>query len=38
MMMGGIVGGADGGPFGPPPENCCALRWRPVRLHFEDID
>jgi len=36
--MGGIVGGADGGPFGPPPENCCALRWRPVRLLFEDID
>ena len=24
MMMGGMVGGADGGPFGPPP----AQAWR----------
>src|SRR5471030_2262179 len=38
MIIGGIVGGADGGPFGPPPEHCCALRWRPVQLNFEGID
>ncbi|SHN36457.1 hypothetical protein SAMN05192549_108177 [Duganella sacchari] len=37
MMMGGIVGGADGGPFGPPPERRRALHWRLVRLHTEGI-
>ena len=37
MMIGGIVGGADGGPLGPPPEDW-ALRWRLVRLHPEDND
>jgi hypothetical protein len=38
MMIGGIVGGADGGPLGPPPERRWALRWRLDRLHTEDID
>jgi hypothetical protein len=37
MIMGGIVGGADGGPFGPL-ENLIALRWRFVLLQPEDID
>jgi hypothetical protein len=37
MMMGGIVGGAEGGPLGPF-EHSCALRWRCARLQIEDID
>ena len=28
MIIGGIVGGAEGGPLGPPPNQEDALRWR----------
>jgi hypothetical protein len=37
MIIGGIVGGADGGPLGPL-DKYCALRWRFALLQTEDID
>jgi hypothetical protein len=36
MMIGGMLGGADGGPLGPPEH--CALRWRISLPNPEDID